>query len=790
MRVSLNWLKDYLDLDDLTNEELYEKISLHISEIETMKKLSEATNLVVGEVLTCQMHPDSDHLHICEVNLGKETQVIVCGAPNVAAGEKVIVALPGASLPGGIKIKVSKVRGVESNGMICSLSELGIEDRLVDEKYKNGIYLLPNDAPVGEDAVKYLGLDDQIIDLELTSNRSDLLSMEGVAYDLAATLERDLTLPLFQVKETKMVNPVKVKIETDLCYEYQTRLIEGITIKESPIWLKMRLIAAGIRPINNVVDVTNYVMVALGQPMHAYDHNFVGNNIVIREAGNDKEFVTLDNVKRELEPTDILITDGKKPIGLAGIMGGLNSEVEDTTTSVVLEVAMFDPMAIRKTSSRLGLKSEASTRFERLACQTRITRAIDMASALICDLAGGVVVGGIVKEVRKPYEPKYVDVTLERINSFLGTSLTSIDLERIFEDLRYEYTKNSSTYHIEIPSRRMDLENFFADICEDVARMIGYDQIPTTISAVDTLGHLTKAQAVVRQIREVLTNMGLNETMSYSLVSEEELNLYNLEEKEPIKVLMPLTSDRAYMRESLLNGIMSSISYNLARQMNDVAIFEIGKRYSMSDEELMLAGGFVGTFSANPWQGLNHKVDFYLVKGILDTLANKLNLTFTYEPYENIKNTYHPGRAAKILVGNVEVGFIAGLHPEFRLKHDLKDCYVFEINLEKLIPLTTEINYEPISKYPSIERDLAIIVDENVTAKQVLDVVKMVAKKYLVSVNVFDLYKDNSLGENKKSLAFKMIFNDKEKTLDSKDVDKVINSILNRLDYYFKAQLR
>lgn len=790
MRVSLNWLKDYLDLDDLTNEELYEKISLHISEIETMKKLSEATNLVVGEVLTCQMHPDSDHLHICEVNLGKETQVIVCGAPNVAAGEKVIVALPGASLPGGIKIKVSKVRGVESNGMICSLSELGIEDRLVDEKYKNGIYLLPNDAPVGEDAVKYLGLDDQIIDLELTSNRSDLLSMEGVAYDLAATLERDLTLPLFQVKETKMVNPVKVKIETDLCYEYQTRLIEGITIKESPIWLKMRLIAAGIRPINNVVDVTNYVMVALGQPMHAYDHNFVGNNIVIREAGNDKEFVTLDNVKRELEPTDILITDGKKPIGLAGIMGGLNSEVEDTTTSVVLEVAMFDPMAIRKTSSRLGLKSEASTRFERLACQTRITRAIDMASALICDLAGGVVVGGIVKEVRKPYEPKYVDVTLERINSFLGTSLTSTDLERIFEDLRYEYTKNSGTYHIEIPSRRMDLENFFADICEDVARMIGYDQIPTTISAVDALGHLTKAQTVVRQIREVLANMGLNETMSYSLVSEEELNLYNLEEKEPIKVLMPLTSDRAYMRESLLNGIMSSISYNLARQMNDVAIFEIGKRYSMSDEELMLAGGFVGTFSANPWQGLNHKVDFYLVKGILDTLANKLNLTFTYEPYENIKNTYHPGRAAKILVGNVEVGFIAGLHPEFRLKHDLKDCYVFEINLEKLIPLTTEINYEPISKYPSIERDLAIIVDENVTAKQVLDVVKMVAKKYLVSVNVFDLYKDNSLGENKKSLAFKMIFNDKEKTLDSKDVDKVINSILNRLDYYFKAQLR
>lgn len=789
MKVSLNWLKDYLNLDNISKEELYNAISLHVCEIETMKPLCEVNNLVVGEVLTCVDHPDSDHLHVCEVNLGDKVSTIVCGAPNVAAKQKVIVALPGAKLPGGT-IKSSKVRGVLSDGMICSLSELGIEDRLVDEKYKNGIYVLPEDTEVGIDAVKYLGLDDEVIDLELTSNRSDLLSVEGIAYDLAATLGIDINVPKYLVKETRMLNPLKVEIESDLCYEYGARLIKGITIKESPMWLKMRLIAAGVRPINNVVDITNYVMLALGEPMHAYDHNFVGDHIVVKEAKDVKEFITLDNINRKLESNDLLITDGKKPIGLAGIMGGLNSEVLPTTTEIVLEAAMFDPMAIRKTSSRLGLKSEASTRFERIACQERIKQALDMASHLICQLAGGIVVGNMVDIVRIPYEKKYVDLTLNKVNNLLGTALTAKELETIFNNLRYNYEINDNIYHIEIPSRRMDLENFYADICEDVARMIGYDKIPTTTSLINSLGHLTKEQQITRNIREVLALSGLNEVVTYSLVSEDNLNLYNLKEEDPIKLLMPLTSDRAYMRLSLLNGIMEVINYNLARQMTDISIFEIGKRYNIHNEELMLAGGLTGNFSNNLWQGQNIKVDFYLVKGILDNLANKLNIKFDYVPYEEIKETYHPGRQAKILVENEEVGFIASIHPEFRLKHDLKDTYVFEISLDKLFKHVNNIKYETTSKYPSIERDLAIVIDEKVSADEVLKVVKMVAKKYLVSINIFDLYKDKTLGENKKSLAFKMVFVDKEKTLDSKDVDKVINSILNRLDYYFKAELR
>ena len=790
MRVSLNWLKDYVDLANISEEELYNQISLHVSEIETMNKLSSATNLVIGEVITCQNHPNSDHLHICEVNIGQEVKTIVCGAPNVAANQKVIVALPGAVLPGGT-IKVSKVRGVESSGMICSLNELGIEERLIDEKYKAGIYVLPADSKVGEDAIKALGLDDTIIDLELTSNRSDLLSIEGVAYDVASALDRNLYIPIYQVKETKMLNPIQVKIETDLCYEYQARLIEGITIKESPMWLKMRLIASGIRPINNVVDITNYVMIALGEPMHAYDHNFVGNNIVIKEAKDIKEFTTLDEIKRELEPNDILITDGQRPIGLGGIMGGLNSEVLPETTSIVLEAAMFDPMAIRKTSSRLNLKSEASMRFERTACQSRIEKALNMASQLIIDLAGGVVVGNIIKAVRKPYTAKYVDITTNKINNFLGTNLQDLEIEAIFDRLRYDYKKEAQTYHIEIPARRMDLENFFADICEDIARMIGYENIPTTNSLSEEVGHLTTKQNYIRSIRTLLANLGLNETVSYSLVSEDTLNLYNVEEiNNPIKVLMPLTNDRAYMRISVLNGIINAINYNLARQNSDLSLFEIAKRYTLTNEELMLAGGFCGTFSSNLWQGKSQKIDFFFVKGILDLLASKLNIEFTYEAYKDIKNTYHPGLAAKIYVNSEYVGFLAGIHPKFRKEHDLKETYVFELNLDKVLNYASEIKYSIISKYPSIERDLAIVIDKNVTAKEVLDVVKMVTKKYLINLDVFDLYEDDSLGENKKSLAIKMLFNDKEKTLETKDVDKIINSLLNRLDFYFKAKLR
>lgn len=790
MRVSLNWLKTYLDLKNLSNDDLYQAIGLHISEIETMNKVSTATNLMIGYVKEKTPHPDSDHLNICQVELKDGISQIVCGAPNVEVGQKVIVALPGAILPGDFKIKPAKVRGVESNGMICSLQELGFAESLVEEKYRHGIYVLPKDAPVGEDAVKYLELDDTIIDLELTSNRSDLLSMEGVSYDLGAYLGQKPKIITPIVKEVRMVNPLKVRIDTPDCYEFQARYIKGITIAESPLWLKLRLMASGIRPINNVVDITNYVLIALGQPLHAYDHKFMGDNIIIRNALEGEKFTTLDGIERNLQVTDIVVANDTKAMCLGGVMGGLESEVTPSTKDIVLEAAMFSPLAIRKTSGRLGLKSESSIRFERKIDQLRISRALDYAAMLISELAGGVVVGSSVKAVSKPYESKFVDISTDKINGVLGTSLSEEEVTNIFNNLAYSFEFSNQIYHIEIPSRRMDLEASTQDIIEDVARMIGYDKIPTTVANVSSAGGLTLKQKKIRRIRQVLSSLGLNETVTYSLVSEADLNLYNIEELKAVKVLMPLTSDRAVMRQSVLNGIVEAISYNKARQMYNASFFEIGKRYGLENEDLMLAGGFTGTFISNLWQGINQKVDFFLVKGIIEELARRLDLEFDFIPFEDIKDTYHPGRAAKILIGDKTVGFLAELHPEFAKKHDLNETYVFELNLDVILDENNSFKYESIAKFPSIERDLAVVVKDNISAKEVIDVVKMTAKKLLTDIKVFDLYKGEGIGQDEKSIAFKMTFVDKNKTLDSSDVDKVIHSILNRLDYYFKARLR
>ncbi len=790
MKVSLNWLKEYLNLDNLTSKDLYDAISLHINEIETMTVKSTATNLQVGLVKEKVAHPDSDHLNICQVELKDGLTQIVCGAPNVDVNQKVIVALPGAVLPGDFKIKPSKVRGVESFGMICSLQELGFADSVVEEKYRNGIYVLPDDAVVGSDAAKYLELDDEIIDIEVTSNRSDILSIEGVAYDLGAYLAQKPKVVEPLVREARMVNPIQTKIETEDCYEFQTRYIQDVKIGESPMWLKLRLMASGIRPINNVVDVTNYVLIALGQPLHAYDHDLLGNNIVVRNALDGEKFVTLDEVERTLKATDIVITDGNKPMCLGGVMGGLESEVRPTTTNIVLEAAMFNPLAVRKTSSRLGLKSESSMRFERKVDQVRIARALDYAAMLINEIAGGTVIGSRNVTVTKPYVEKHVLITAAKVNSVLGTNLADEKVEEIFSNLCYEYKKNGLEYDICLPHRRMDLEESCQDIIEDVARMIGYDAIPTTIANVSSAGGLNYRQKLEKKIKQTLASLGLNETISYSLVAEADLNTYSLEVGTPVKVLMPLTSDRAVMRQSVLNGVMDAVNYNKARQMPNLAFFEIGKRYSVEKEELMLAGALTGLFMTNPWQGINQKVDFYLVKGLLEELFRRLGFELNFKANKEIKNTYHPGRAADIYIGETKIGFLASLHPEFAKKNDFNETYAFEINLEEVFNITKKFKYEPIPKFPSIERDLAIVVKDDITADQILDVVKMTARKYLTDIRIFDIYKGEGIAEDEKSIAFKMTFVDKNKTLGSEDIDKVIHSILNRLDFYYKARLR
>ena len=443
MKLSKNWLKEYLDLDHITDEELYKAISFHVCEIETYKPLVEANHLTIGKVLDCVMHPDSDHLHVCQVEIRPgEVSQIVCGAPNVRTGVKVIVALPGAVLPGDFKIKPSKIRGVESNGMLCSLQELGIEEKYIDEAFKNGIYLLEDDAVVGNNPLEYLGLDDMVIDLDVTSNRSDLLSIEGVAYDIGAALNQHILPiePSLEIMENK--NPVQVEIETDLCYKYSARYLADVKIAPSPQWLKARLIACGIRPINNVVDITNFVLLEMGQPLHAFDADRLGTQIVIRQAREQEKLKTLDNIERILDSNDIVITNGKEAVCVAGVMGGLTTEVENDTKNIILESAYFDPLAIRRTSTKLGLKSESSTRFERKVDYERVERALDYAAQLMQELCDAKIYDGIAQAIRVEVEPKEVTVSTNKINSILGTNLDHAKIEDIFNRLQYNYSEN------------------------------------------------------------------------------------------------------------------------------------------------------------------------------------------------------------------------------------------------------------------------------------------------------------------------------------------------------------
>lgn len=790
MKVSKNWLKDYLNLDNITDEELFKEISFHICEIESYKKMVEATNLTIGYVHECIDHPDSDHLHVCQVEVAPgDIKQIVCGAPNVKAGVKVIVANVGAVLPGDFKIKAAKVRGQESNGMLCSLQELGIEEKYVPEEFKNGIYLLPEDAEIGACPLEYLGFDDTIIDLELTSNRSDLLSIEGVAYDLGATLKQEIMPiePSIEVSDKK--NPVIVKLDTDKCYKYSARYLANVTIKESPQWMKARLIASGIRPINNVVDITNFVLMEMGQPLHAFDADSLGNTIVVRQAYDGEKLKTLDDIERELNSDDIVITNGKEAVCVAGVMGGLTTEVEQTTKNIILEAAYFDPLSIRKTSSKLGLKSESSTRFERKIDYDRVERAMDYAAQLMQELCDAEIYDGVAADVKVVLEPKTVTATTAKINSILGTELTDEYVAEIFDRLAYPYTKNGLEYVIILPSRRMDLEPSIQDIAEDVARINGYDNIPTTIAKTRDKGGLTYSQKRVRLIRQILANMGLNEAVSYSLIHKKDLNLYTTEERNPIEVMMPMTEDRAVMRQSLLNGLIDAIAYNKARKIDDLAMFEIGNTYSTDKEEMKLAIALTGLYSSHLWNGMKQEASFYLLKGILDALLSKLSFNVTYEAYTEVKS-FHPGRCARIMHNGKMIGIIGQMHPKFSKDMAIGTTIALEISLEDLITEESVLKYMPINKYPSITRDLAIVCAKDIPASQIQALIKQTGKKILTKVELFDLYTGENVGENEKSLAFKLTFEDPTKTLETQDVDKAVQQILNRLDRELGAKLR
>ena len=796
MRVKLNWLNELVDLSDLTTKEIVDTLSLHSTEIESVERVVSGTNLVIGHVLTCVDHPDSDHLHITTVDVGAETLQIVCGAPNIKAGLDVIVALVGAELPGGLKIKKAKVRGVESNGMICSLAELGMEKKYIDEEYADGIYYFTRDVKPGSDALAELGFEDDVLELGLTPNRGDLMSMLGVGYEVSAVFNRPLFIPTAKAKECDCLNKdlIDVKVETDKCLTYYAKVIKDVKIKKSPDWLISRLIAFGIRPINNAVDITNYILALFGQPLHAFDYKLLGKKVLVRNAKENEELITLDGIKRSLLPTDIVITDGKKPVALAGVMGGESTAINDDTKDIVLEAAVFDPISIRKTYTRLDLRSESSVRFEKGVDLNRTKYALDYACFLfqeLCDakIASGDVVDGITR-----VEPKEIKVNSTYVSNYLGINISSDNIVDIMERLGFDANSDKDEILIRVPNRRPDI-TIKQDIIEEVGRIHGYAELPVTLPSTPLAGRLTNYQKRRRELKHALTYRGLVESINYSLRENNNEFTYLFEEGDKdIELLMPISSERKILRRYLVPSMLDNVNYAFNRKINDVAIFEIGKVYNINDgkynEKEHLAIALAGSFTSTLWKGANETVDFYLLKGIINSAFSSLDIEFTYLPIDKEVKEMHPLRTAKILWNDKTVGYIGELHPKYAQDKELKGVYVAEIDVHEILGIKVQEKlYKPITKVPSVERDLALVAKKEVLAYDIIKTIKDVDKKLISDVILFDLYEGEKIASGLKSIALRVIFTSNE-TLTDDIVNNKVNKILKTLEKNLGVTLR
>ena len=795
MRVKLNWLNELVDLSDLSTKEIVDTLSLHSTEVESVERVISGTNLVIGHVLTCVDHPDSDHLHITTVDVGTETLQIVCGAPNIKAGLYVIVALIGAELPGGLKIKKAKVRGVESSGMICSLAELGMEKKYIEEKYADGIYYFEREVTPGEDAIKALDFDDDVLDLGLTPNRGDLMSMLGVGYEVSAAFNRPLYIPTAKASESDILNKdlINVKVETDKCLTYYAKVIKDVKIKKSPDWLISRLIAFGIRPINNAVDITNYILALFGQPLHAFDYKLLGKNIVVRNAKENEVMETLDGIKRELKNSDILITDGKKPVALAGVMGGNDTAINEDTKDIVLEAAVFDPISIRRTYTRLDLRSESSVRFEKGVDLNRTKYALEYACFLFQELCEAKIAKGDVVCGLTHVNPKEVIVNSTYVSNYLGIKVTDDNIIDIMNRLGFDAEMAGNDIKVYVPNRRPDI-TIKQDIIEEIGRIHGYEELPVTLPQTPLAGKLSNYQKRRRELKHKLVDMGLVEAINYSLRENNNEFRYLFDENnKDIELLMPISNERRMLRQTLVPSILDDVSYSFNRKINDVAFFEIGKVYSFDGlyhEKEHLTIAMAGSFTSTLWRGNNENVDFYLLKGLIDSAFDTIGITFTYLPIDKQVKEMHPLRTAKIMWGEKTVGFVGELHPKYAQDKDLKGVYVAEIDIHEILGLVKDtVTYVTISKVPTVERDLALVAKKDVLASSIVEAIKDVDKKLITDVIIFDLYEGEKIASDLKSIAVRVVFSSNE-TLVDEVVNNKINKILKTLEKTLGVALR
>ncbi|WP_270736817.1 phenylalanine--tRNA ligase subunit beta [Streptococcus anginosus] len=801
MLVSYKWLKELVDVTVLS-EELAEKMSTTGIEVEGVSSPAEGlSKIVVGEVISCEDVAET-HLHVCQVNVGEEAlRQIVCGAPNIRAGIKVMVALPGARIADNYKIKKGKIRGLESLGMICSLGELGISDSVVPKEFSDGIQILPEEAVPGDSVFPYLDLDDEIIELSITPNRADALSMRGVAYEVAAIYDKSVhfkDFPLLEAQE-QAAEQLSVAIETDKAPFYAARILENVTIAPSPQWLQNLLMNAGIRPINNVVDVTNYILLYFGQPMHAFDlDTFKGNQIVVREAHAGEKLVTLDDEERELETSDLVIAVADKPVALAGVMGGAATEISPQSSRVVLEAAVFDGTSIRKTSGRLNLRSESSSRFEKGINLATVTEALDAAASMIADLAGATVQAGIISAGQVDTSDVEVVSTLADVNRVLGTELTYTDIEDVFRRLGFGLTGNAEEFTVSVPRRRWDI-HIEADLYEEIARIYGYDKLPATLPKDDgTAGELTETQKLRRKVRTVAEGAGLTEVITYALTTPEKAVQFSTNPSNLTELMWPMTVDRSVLRQNMVAGILDTVAYNVARKNKDLALYEIGKVFEQKgnpQEELpteinSFAFALTGLVTEKDFQTSAIPVDFFYVKGILEALFDRLGLKVEYTATQAL-TSMHPGRTATISLDGQVIGFVGQVHPVVVKAYNIPETYVAEVSLTAVEQAIQPAKpFVEVTKFPAVTRDIALLLKAEISHKEVVEAIEAARVKRLTDIKLFDVFSGEKLGLGMKSMAYTLTFQNPEDTLEDEEVARYMEKIQKSLEEMLGAEVR
>ena len=802
MLVSYQWLKDYVDLQ-MGPEELAEKLTMSGIEVESVSSFNPGiTNTVVGKVLSVKKHPEADKLFIAQVDIKDEISQIVAGIDNFQAGDLVPVAKPGAVLPGGFKIKKSKLRGVTSNGMLCSAQELGLE-----LAHDYGILVLDQDYPVGMDIAAALGLDDWILELGLTPNRSDCLGLLGVAYEVSAVTGAPLKneFPELSTAKEGIQDLVEVTIiDEDLCSRYSARIVKNVTIKPSPLWMQKRLLAVGIRPINNIVDVTNYIMWECNQPLHGFDYDRIKDQkIIVRKADAGEVLVTLDEQERKLDESMLVITDPSGPVALAGVMGGLSTEITEQTRTVLIEAACFEPTTIRRTSRNLGLRSESSLRFERGTDPEGTIRAASRAAQLMAQLSSGQVVNGVVDEYPIPAAAQVIPLRRDRARKIIGLDISDQKIEGIMKGLYFETEESGNLLNVIVPTRRPDITRE-VDLVEEIARIYGYEHIETSLPrGVITQGRKTREQKLEGLAKKLLTSFGLYEAITYSFIHPRQYDDLMLDTNDPlrnvVKVYNPLSEEQSVMRTTLLGNLLNAVKYNANRNINDIRLFELGAVFiptessleTLPQERETLALVLAGDWGRENWCQKPEQVDFYDLKGILELFVQKMGLkNCSFTPVSH--STFHPGRAAEILIDGEKLGVLGEVHAEVMSRFDLEGkVYAAEIDFSRILKYANiHIHFNSLPKYPAVLRDIAVVVKNTISSDRISREILDTAGELAEGLTLFDVYQGEQIPSGYRSLAYSIVYRSRDKTLTDKEINDLHQKVIDSLVKKFEAHIR